>query len=87
MSRPLRFECLNAGYHVMNRGSGYHDIFCNDSHRKLFLDLLSEIGKMFGVEIPEIQKLKSVLSIASIIRAVSVVFTTPEIEILQAKRG
>jgi len=51
MSRPLRSEYTNAWYHVMNRGSGYRDIFCNDNHRMLFLDLLSEISKMFGVEI------------------------------------
>jgi len=40
-----------------------------------------------NAEMPEIKKLKSVPSIASIIHAVSVVFTTPENEILQAKRG
>jgi len=40
-----------------------------------------------NAEIPEIKKLKSVPSIASIIRAVSFVFTTPENEILKAKRG
>lgn len=51
MSRPLRIEYSNAWYHVMNRGTGYRNIFCNDTHRMLFLDLLSQISKMFRVEI------------------------------------
>lgn len=51
MSRPLRIEYPNAWYHVMNRGAGYRKIFCNDVHRTLFFDLLSQISKMFGVEI------------------------------------
>ncbi len=46
MSQPLRIEFPNAWYHVMSRGSGYRDIFCNDNHRMLFLDLLSGISKM-----------------------------------------
>ena len=40
MSRPLGIEYPNVWYHVMNRGAGYRNIFCNDSHRMLFLDLL-----------------------------------------------
>ena len=51
MSRPLRIEYPNAWYQVMNRGAGYRNIFCNDNHRMLFLDLLSQISKMFRVEI------------------------------------
>ncbi len=82
MSEPLRIDYPNARYHVMNRGSGFRDIFGNDNHRMLFLDLLSEISKMFGVELPDIKKLKSVLSIVSIIRAVSAVFAIPGNEIL-----
>ena len=51
MSRPLRIEFPNAWYHVMSRGAGYRSIFNNDTHRQLFLDLLSQITKMFQVEI------------------------------------
>ena len=51
MSRPLRIEYPNAWYHVMNRGAGFRNIFCNDNHRMLFLDLLSQISIMFRVEI------------------------------------
>ena len=51
MSRPLRIEFPNAWCHVMNRGAGYRNIFYNDTHRMLFLDLLSQITKMFRVEI------------------------------------
>ena len=59
-----------------------------DSHRTLFLDLLSGYSRLpANAEIPEIKKLKSVPSIVSIIRAVSVVLAIPENEILQAKLG
>ncbi len=51
MSRPLRIEFPNVWYHVMNRGAGYRSIFNNNTHRQLFLDLLSQITKMFQVEI------------------------------------
>ena len=50
MSRPLRIEYPGAWYHVMNRGAGYRNIFLADSHRFLFMDLLSEIGRMFRLE-------------------------------------
>jgi len=51
MARPLRIEYKNAYYHVMNRGAAYRDIFQHDTHRELFLELLREIHKMFGIEI------------------------------------
>jgi len=51
MARALRLEYLGAWYHVMNRGLGRNAIFDTDSHRKLFLDLLSEISKRYQVEI------------------------------------
>ena len=50
MSRPLRIEYTGAWYHVMNRGAAYQEIFTSDVHRFLFLDLLSEIKNLFGVE-------------------------------------
>ena len=50
MPRPLRLEFENACYHVMNRGSGYQDIFKEDKHRFIFLDLLSEVSLVYVVE-------------------------------------
>ena len=50
MSRPLRIEFPGAWYHVMNRGAAYRNIFHNDNHRFLLMDLLSEIHRMFRVE-------------------------------------
>lgn len=50
MSCPLRIEFPGAWYHVMNRSAGYRIIFHDDNHRSLFMDLLSEIGRMFRVE-------------------------------------
>lgn len=47
MSRPLRIEYKNAFYHVMNRGAGRQDIFENDDHRGMFLELLRESHEMF----------------------------------------
>ncbi len=51
MSRPLRIEFPGAWYHVMNRGASYRNIFSNDTHRMIFVDLLSQITQMFQVEI------------------------------------
>ena len=51
MPRPLRILFPNACYHVMNRGSGRQKIFKNNFHRMMFLDLLEESHKMFGLEI------------------------------------
>lgn len=53
------------------------DDFKESIHSRLFAN----------TEIPEIKKLKSSPSIASIVRTVSVVLATPEIEILHAIRG
>jgi putative transposase len=51
MSRPLRIEYPGAWYHVMNRGARYQDVFLNDTHRELFLELLCELFEDYGVEI------------------------------------
>jgi putative transposase len=51
MSRPLRIEYPGAWYHVMNRGAGFCDIFRSNDHRQLYLDLLADVHRMFGVEI------------------------------------
>ena len=51
MARPLRIEYPRAYYHVMNRGLSRRDIFLEDQGRKSFLDLLSEISRLWKVEI------------------------------------
>lgn len=51
MSRPLRIEYPGAWYHVMNRGIAHQQVFLNDQHRELFLELLNEIHRRYQVEI------------------------------------
>jgi REP element-mobilizing transposase RayT len=51
MVRPLRIEYEGAWYHVMNRGLERKNIFLNNKHKKLFLDLLSEISERFQIDI------------------------------------
>lgn len=51
MPRPLRIEYEGAWYHVMNRGANHQNIFHTNEHRKLFLELLTEINQQFYVEL------------------------------------
>src|SRR6266403_985756 len=51
MARPLRIEYPGAYYHVMNRGLSHQDIFLEDKGRESFLDLLSDITRLWKVEI------------------------------------
>jgi REP element-mobilizing transposase RayT len=51
MARPLRIEYPGAYYHVMNRGLSRRDIFLEDKGRESFLELLSEINRLWKVEI------------------------------------
>lgn len=51
MARPLRIEYNGAWYHVMNRGLSRNNIFFNDEHRSIFLDLLFEAHNRFQAEI------------------------------------
>jgi putative transposase len=51
MARPLRIEYPGAYYHVINRGQSRRDIFLEDKGRQSFLDLLSEIVRLWKVEI------------------------------------
>lgn len=51
MPRPLRLEFQDAWYHVMNRGAGYQDIYKSVKHREIFLDLLQEASRIFGIEV------------------------------------
>jgi REP element-mobilizing transposase RayT len=51
MVRPLRIKYEGAWYHVMNRGLEFRNIFLNKKHKKLFLDLLSEISERFKIDI------------------------------------
>lgn len=51
MARPLRIMFEGACYHIMNRGLEKRNIFLDNNHRNLFLDLLSEISERFKVDI------------------------------------
>jgi REP element-mobilizing transposase RayT len=51
MTRPLRVIYPGAWYHVMNRGTARQTIFHDDSHFKLFIELMSEAVQRFGIEI------------------------------------
>ena len=51
MARPLRIEYPGAYYHVMNRGLARRAIFLEDKGRERFLDLLSDITRLWKIEI------------------------------------
>ena len=51
MARPLRINYPGAWHHVMNRGGGYRTIFNDDRQRGLFLELFSDLNRMFRLEI------------------------------------
>ena len=51
MARPLRIEYPGAHYHVMNRGLSHHNIFLENKGRESFLNLLSDITRLWKVEI------------------------------------
>jgi putative transposase len=51
MARPLRIEYPGAYYHVMNRGLSRRAIFLGDKGRERFLDLLSDITRLWKIEI------------------------------------
>ena len=51
MSRPLRIEYPNAFYHVMNRGAGRQAICLGDNDYKMFLEVLKESSRFFGIRI------------------------------------
>jgi REP element-mobilizing transposase RayT len=48
MARALRIERAGGRYHVTARGNERKDIFRNDSDRFHFLELLGELGELFG---------------------------------------
>jgi len=51
MSRPLRIEFPGAVYHVMNRGRNRQKIFQYDLDYQMFLNLLGETHRMWGIRI------------------------------------
>ncbi|MBI2089114.1 MAG: transposase [Deltaproteobacteria bacterium] len=51
MARPLRIEYPGAYYHIMNRGLSRRNIFLEDKGRGQFLDLLSDISRLWKIEI------------------------------------
>lgn len=48
MPRPPRIQYENALYHVMNRGRARNNIFLNEDHYKIFLEVLKESVERFG---------------------------------------
>jgi REP element-mobilizing transposase RayT len=51
MARPLRIEYPGAWYHVMNRGRRKDPIYFSDSDYELFMEVMGEAVKLFGIEI------------------------------------
>lgn len=51
MSRPLRIEYPNAFYHVMNRGLNRQAIYSVDDDHAMFLEVLKETSKFFGIRV------------------------------------
>ena len=51
MARPLRIQYPNAFYHVMNRGNNRGRIFYGDKDMDLFLKVLSNTTKSFGINV------------------------------------
>ena len=51
MARPLRMNLANSWNHVMSRGNGGEILFRDDTDRRRFLGLLSELPERFSVQI------------------------------------
>ena len=51
MTRTPRILFADAFYHGMNRGAARRNIFCSDSQRRIFLELLAESAKKHESEI------------------------------------
>lgn len=51
MARPLRIEYLGADYQVMKRGLSRRHSFLQDKNRERFLDLLSDISRLWKIQI------------------------------------
>ena len=51
MARSLRIQYDGACYHIMNRGLERRNIFFQDKHKKLFINLLQEISERFQIAI------------------------------------
>jgi len=51
MPRPLRIDYPDAWHHVSNRGAREQVLFADDQDNRLFLDLLGDMSRRFGVEV------------------------------------
>ena len=51
MPRPLRIDYPDAWHHVSNRGAREQVLFADDQDNRLFLDLLGNMSRRFGVEV------------------------------------
>ena len=51
MGRARRIDASGVWHHLMNRGAGRRIVFRCDEERKLFVSLVSELERRFGVEV------------------------------------
>lgn len=51
MARPQRVIFENAYYHVMNRGAGRENIFCDEQDKQMFIETLSEACQQYKIEV------------------------------------
>jgi len=51
MARPWRISLANSWYHVVSRGNGGEVLFRDDTDRRRFLGLVSEMPERFSVQI------------------------------------
>ena len=51
MARQLRIQRENTWYHVMSRANGVGDLYLDDTDRRRFLGLLSELPGRYRIEI------------------------------------
>ncbi len=51
MPRPLRVDYPDAWHHVSNHGAREQVLFADDQDHRLFLDLLGDMSRRFGVEV------------------------------------
>ncbi len=51
MSRPLRIQYPDAGYHVMNRGHRGEPVFTDKADHQRFIDILKEAVQLYSLRV------------------------------------
>lgn len=51
MARPRRIDFDGAVHHVMNRGTNHQPTFVDDEDRRVFLDIVGDAVRRFGIEV------------------------------------